>query len=83
MIEPRVNADSMHAVKFSRAVVPSDTDQFQITRGLWVGGDGDIEVMYYDGSTDTITGVLGGTLLPFQVVRVMSATTATDIRALY
>lgn len=50
-------------------------------RALWVGGAGDVTVIALnDGTTpQTLTAVLAGTLLPIAVVKVMAATTATNI----
>lgn len=67
------------------AVTASDATILPQTRGLWVGGAGDIAVIFAgDSAAVTITGVVAGTLLPFQVTKVMSTnTTATAITALY
>lgn len=53
------------------------------TRGVWVGGAGDIAVRYADQTTDTLVGVPAGTLLPISVDQVLNATTATNISGLY
>lgn len=70
------------------AVTPSDATILDVTRGLWVGGAGNLVVRFVDAPSTsvTITGVSAGALLPFQVVQVMNAsgaTTATSIVALY
>jgi len=74
------------------AVTPSDgsdlshPDSEAATRGLYVGGAGNLVVRFLDAPTTnvTITGVLAGSVLPFRVVRVRSTgTTATSIVALY
>ena len=66
------------------AVTPSDSGSLRPTRGLYVGGPGDVKVDMALGSTVTFVDVLGGTLLPVQVVRVYSTgTDATNIVALY
>jgi hypothetical protein len=48
-----------------------------------VGGAGDLSVKMNSGNTVTVVGVAAGTLLPFQVIQVLAATTATSILALY
>lgn len=67
------------------AVTPNDSTDLGTTRAVWVGGAGNLAVMFVDQSTAvTLTGVPAGTLLPIQVQKVMSTnTTATSITALY
>jgi hypothetical protein len=67
------------------AVTASDSTDLGVTRGVWVGGAGNLAVMFVDQTTAvTLTGVPAGTLLPIQVQKVMSTnTTATSITALY
>lgn len=62
------------------AVTPSDSEAVTY-RSLWVGGVGNVAVMFAgDSVAVTITAVAAGTLLPFAVRRVMSTnTTATLI----
>ncbi len=66
------------------AVTASDSTDLGRVRALWVGGAGNLAVQFVDTATTvTITGVPAGTLLPIQVNKVMAATTATSIVALY
>ena len=66
------------------AVTKSDSTDLGSTRALWVGGAGDLAVRFVDTATTiTLVGVAAGTLLPLQVNKVMEATTATSIVALY
>lgn len=67
------------------SVTPSDsTDLERKSKGIWVGGDGDLSVIMHNGEQVTFTGVVGGSLLPLAVTRVRSTgTTATGIVALY
>lgn len=71
------------------AVTPNDsTDLTYVTRGLFVGGAGNIVVIMGDQAVDattvTFTGVLAGTILPIAVRRVRAtSTTATNIVALW
>lgn len=73
------------------AVTPSDTVNIPAVTGgtnngcvLYVGGDGNLRVTTIGGDTVTFVGVLAGTFLPVQVLRVLSTgTTATNIVALW
>lgn len=67
------------------AVTKSDTTILPTTRGLYVGGAGDVAViMAGDVAAVTFSAVAVGTFMPVQVTKVMSAnTTATLILALY
>jgi len=67
------------------AVTPSDSTDLTGARALFVGGEGNVAVrMINDPSTTvTLTGVTVGSILPLRVTRVMAATTATNITALY
>ena len=61
-------------------VTPSDTVNFETASVLFVGGGGVVRVLTAQGSDVTFTGVLAGTVLPLQVLRVYSTTTtATNI----
>jgi hypothetical protein len=67
------------------AVTPSDATDLTGVRGLYVGGSGDLAVRMVNNPSTTVTiaSVAAGTILPLRVTRVMAATTATDITALY
>lgn len=68
------------------AVTPNDSsDLAHVTRGLWVGGAGNISVDLNGGQTAVLfSGVPAGTLLPLAVTRVRSTnTTASLIVAVY
>lgn len=67
------------------AVTPSDdTDLGYVTRYLWVGGVGDVEVVMLDGTTVVLVAVPAGSLLPIRVSRVKDANTgATNIVAIW
>lgn len=66
------------------AVTPSDTTVLAPTRGLWVGGVGNVAVLPAGQDTPvTFTAVAAGTFLPITVTKVMATnTTATNIVAL-
>jgi len=54
------------------------------SRGIYVGGTGDLEVQMYSGNQVSFLGIQGGTLLPIRVKKVLSSgTTATGIVSLF
>lgn len=54
------------------------------TRGVWVGGAGNLNVDMANGSTVLFSGIPAGTFIPIQVKRIRStSTTATLIVALF
>ena len=67
------------------AVTGNDsTDLTNATRGLYVGGAGDVKVTTIGGSTVTFAAVPGGSVLPVRVARVFATgTTATNMIGLY
>lgn len=67
------------------AVTAADSDLARIpTRGVYVGGAGNLAVKMAGGTTLTFTGVAAGTILPIRVDQIRStSTTATAIVALY
>lgn len=71
--------------RHAAAVVKSDTvDLANVTKGVWVGGTGDMVVIMANGTTVTITGIPAGSLLPICVSRIKSTgTTATNMLALW
>jgi len=75
-------------IRRGAAVTPNDgTDLSSITRGIFIGGAGNIAVIFADdadGAPVTLTGIATGVWHPMQVRRVMSTnTTATLILAGY
>lgn len=78
------NADATRPAAKAVVVTPSDSTDLGVTRGLYVGGAGDVVVtMAEQGTNITFVGVPAGTFMPIQVRLVMAATTATSILALY
>ena len=67
----------------AEAVTPHDTNELTlVSRGLWVGGAGNVAVVMAEGDEVTFVGVSAGTLLPFCVKQVKATgTTATNIVA--
>lgn len=71
---------------YAVAVTPSDdTDLANVSRALYVGGAGDVEVIMLGGrATVVFSAVPAGTILPIRVCRVKDGnTTATLILNLY
>ena len=64
------------------AVVPSDSTVIPTTRGLYVGVAGNLVVRMANGASATFANVPVG-IFPVQVDKVMAATAATNIVALY
>ena len=55
-----------------------------VTRAVYVGGEGDLAVVYGSGVEDVLVGLASGLFHPLSVARVKSTgTTATAIRAGY
>ena len=69
----------------AEAVTPSDSVSLtNDSRGLFVGGAGNISVLMSGGTSVTFTGVVAGSILPIRANRVnATSTTATDIVSLY
>ena len=68
------------------AVTPNDGANLAVagSRGLWVGGAGNVAVVTAQGDSVTFTGVPAGYLLQVAVSRVLATgTTATNLLALY
>jgi hypothetical protein len=63
------------------AITPHNTTELlATTRGIYIGGDGNITVLMGSGNVVLFTGLLAGTLLPIRVRRVnATGTTATDL----
>ena len=69
----------------AESVTPSDSVNLERrTKGIWVGGAGNMSVEMHNGGTVTFAGIVAGSLLPLAVTRVNSTgTTATSIVALF
>lgn len=63
------------------AITPDDSnDMANTTRGIYVGGSGDLKVDMFGGETVTFTNLLAGVIHPIRAVRVYATgTTATTI----
>ena len=66
------------------AVTPHDTNLIAPTRGLFIGGAGNVSVDFADGTSALLTAPAVGSVLPISVIRVKAtSTTATTMVALY
>ena len=85
MVDPFQNVSSTFdgPARNAHSITPDDnTDLPNVSRGLWVGVEGDVTVMMYSGVTETFVGVRA--LLPIAVKRVLATgTTAGAIVALW
>lgn len=65
-------------------VTPDDETEFRRTKGIWVGGAGNMAVTMADGTAFMISGIQAGSLLPISVTQVRATgTTATLIVGFY
>lgn len=81
-----LSADATVSAHRASAITPSDATVFaQPTRGLYIGGGGNITVDFADGGAAvTLVNPAIGYPLPLQVTRVYATgTTATNIVAFY
>jgi hypothetical protein len=67
------------------AIVPSDGSDVDVTtRGIYVGGAGNLTVVLVGGQTVTLNNVPAGSILPIAATRVKATgTTASDLVALW
>lgn len=67
------------------AVSPSDSaDLSFVTKALWIGVGGNVQVIDMGGTTTILVGCQAGQIIPVRVARVMATnTTATSIVAMY
>lgn len=66
------------------AITPNDTTGFAVTRGIYIGGAGNIKVDMLDGTTVTFTAIAAGIIHPIAVKKVYATgTTATGIIGVY
>lgn len=85
MPAPYTSADATVSARRAATISPSDTLVSENpTRAIYVGGAGNLRIDLVDGGTVTFVGLLAGTILPVQSIRVYStSTTATNLIALY
>ena len=76
--------NNSNPAEYAAAVTTSDSVNFTyITRGLYIGGAGNVSVLLADDTTVVFNGAVAGSILPIRAKRVNTATTATNIVALY
>ncbi len=67
----------------AKAITPHDTNSQKVSKGIYVGGGGNIKLKSYDGNTVTFIAVVAGTILPVAATIVFDTdTTATYLIAL-
>lgn len=72
------------SVASAAAVTPSDSAYIATTKGIYVGGAGNLAVEFANGTTATFTAISIGIIHPISVRKVLATgTTATTILALY
>lgn len=85
----RINPSNMPAMNWPAsnafAITPHDTNELTyVTRGIWIGGAGNVKVTTVNGDTVTFTGALAGTIIPVRAKIVFSTgTTATSMIGIY
>ncbi len=80
----RLFGDPLAPFARAAAVTPSDSTDLSGCRGIYVGGAGNLSVrMRNGGNTVVFTAPPVGTVLHISIDRVMAATTATLLIALY
>lgn len=68
----------------AEAVTPNDSTNLTTPSVIYVGVSGNVKVTTAQGDATTFVGVLAGTVIPVQVIRVWSTgTTATSIVRIY
>lgn len=79
----KVGSDLQYAKGF--AITPHDSTDFAIqTQAVFVGGAGNAVVVWEDGTTSTLTGLLAGHIYRLKLRRINStSTTATALVGLY
>lgn len=85
MSKPSIEPDQQNAPATTLvALTKSDSATFSPTRGLYVGGAGDVAVVDLSGNSVTLVGALAGSVLPIRCTQLLSTgTTATNVIALY
>lgn len=77
------NPSALFSARRLAAVTPSDSTDLTGARAVWVGAAGNLVLKGVDDSSAVTLVVPAGVLIPVFVARVMAATTATSIVALY
>jgi hypothetical protein len=88
---PRGHSSANYSASKGVVITPANNTEIPTTRGVYVGGTGDLTVKFADNGDPTVAGgtvlisaIPAGTTLPIQVNCInATATTATLIVALY
>ena len=73
-----------HGQLSAATITPSDSTTFKQSRGLYIGGAGNVAVTMADGTAMTFNALAVGVVHPLSVIQVKATgTTATNIVALY
>jgi len=68
----------------AEAVTPSDSVNLGSPSTIYVGGTGNVQVTTANGDVVTFVGLLGGSVIPVQVIRVWAtSTTALNLVRIY
>jgi hypothetical protein len=73
----------LYSVRAGAAVTPSDSASFQPCRALYVGGAGNVVVVFENDTTLTLTAVPAGSFLPLRIKRVNSTSTTASSMAVF
>lgn len=77
-------ANATVAAHGAASVTLSDSAEIPVTRSLFIGVGGNVQVQMADGQTVVFKNTNTGSILPVQVTKVFTTnTTATDIIALF
>lgn len=77
------NPTALFSARRLAAVTPSDSTDLTGVRAIWVGAAGNLVLKGVDDSSAVTLVVPAGVLIPVFVARVMAATTASSLVALY
>jgi hypothetical protein len=65
-------------------ITPNDTTDIATTKGVYVGGSGNLTAIMSNGDTVTFIGMSAGMIHPLEVTRILATgTTATNLVAVY
>lgn len=80
----RIPTDVRNNFYSAVAITPNDSTIITETKGIYVGGSGNVAVKMADGTTVTFTAMAAGVFHPLAVTKVLATgTTATSIMAAY
>lgn len=71
------------SASYGAAIAPSDSTIIPPTRGIYVGGTGNVVIKDMAGNIVTYNAVPAGVVLPVQCTQVLAASTATLMTAMW